>query len=156
MGDDFNLEAGNVIKRFEKLKRNHAELQRSSAKEIAFLKEEADKAIKEKDLTLKKMKQLQNAVTKPLIEQVVVRENQIKSLKSQVEQVQKNLKILHAVIRTPVLVEKYAKQARKLETPSRKISQDLEAFMTLKQNNFDEEKADGFIKELSNSVHQCL
>ena len=72
------------------------------------------------------------------------------------EQIQKNLKILHAVIRTPVLVEKYAKQARKQETPSRKISQDLEAFMTLKQNNFDEEKADGFIKELSTSVHQCL
>ena len=77
MGDDFNLEAGNVIKRFEKLKREHAKLQRSSETEIAFLKEEADKATKEKDLTLKKMKQLQNAVVKPLIEQVVDRENQI-------------------------------------------------------------------------------
>ena len=58
------------------------------------------------------MKQLQDTVVKPVIQQVAIRDEEIAKLKTQVTQLQQNLKMLHAVVRSPLLSEKYAKQVR--------------------------------------------
>ena len=58
------------------------------------------------------MKQLQDTVVRPVIQQVAIRDEEIAKLKTQVTQLQQNLKKLHAVVRSPLLSEKYAKQVR--------------------------------------------
>lgn len=44
VGDDFDLKAGDHIRRFEKLDASHKKLLKSSTKEIAQLKEDLSKA----------------------------------------------------------------------------------------------------------------
>ena len=58
------------------------------------------------------MKQLQDTVVRPVIQQVAIRDEEIAKLKTQVTQLQQSLKMLHAVVRSPLLSEKYAKQVR--------------------------------------------
>ena len=53
-------------------------------------------------------------MVRPLIEQVNVREQAIGKLKEEVKSLKKNLRILHAVARTPKLIDMYHKEERKL------------------------------------------
>ena len=52
VGDDFNLKAGDYIRRFEILEKSFTKLEKESSKEIAQLKEELSKTKQERDTTL--------------------------------------------------------------------------------------------------------
>ena len=67
----------------------------------------------ERKKTLAKMKQLQEEVVRPLIGQVVERDQTIARLKADKERLQYNLKMLHAILRSPKLCDLYNKRMRK-------------------------------------------
>ena len=60
------------------------------------------------------MHKQQEKVIKPLIQQVAMRDKQIADLQQENQKLLKNLKILNAVVRSPLLSDKFAKEDRKL------------------------------------------
>ena len=55
-------------------------------------------------------------VVPPLVQQVAIHSKENIKLKSENKQLQHNLKMLHAIIRSPKLCDLYSKQERKIMT----------------------------------------
>ena len=62
------------------------------------------------------MKEMTEKVTKPLIQQVAICQKQNNDLQEQNQALIKSLKMVHAVIRSPLLCDMYSKQDRKMMT----------------------------------------
>lgn len=61
--------------------------------------------------------------------------------------------MLHAVVRSPLLCDKYAKEDRKLMSEQQASKAKREAVAVLSQYKFNEKNADSFLKELSESIN---
>ena len=61
--------------------------------------------------------------------------------------------MLHAVVRSPLLCDKYAKEDRKLMCERQASKAKREAVRVLSQYKFDEKNADILIKDLSESIN---
>ena len=68
------------------------------------------------DQLVDKMDQLNNEVVKPLMDQVMERDSQIKELTEERDTLKTNLKMVHAILRSPKMTELYCKQVRKKMT----------------------------------------
>ena len=82
--------------------------------------------------------------------------NQIALQQSDLEKLSKSLKMLHAVVRSPLLTDKYAKEHRKRMTQLEVKSANTNAFSVLEQCNVSEANADNFIDDLVESVHEFV
>ena len=121
-----------------------------------MLKAENRKLKEDYDLTMQKMKQLTKDVVKPLIEQVTLRENALLKKDEEQKIFKKNLKMLNAVVRSPILSDLYAKRDQKIMSAKQLADQKKEAAKLLGQYNVNEQNADKFIEELYDSVRQSL
>ena len=96
-------------------------------------------------------------VVSPLIEQIKERENELTILRKTNAKQLKNLKMLHCVMRSPILTDQYQKQVRQNVTEKQMMILQKEAFDSLqKQHNLNERNQKKLIKDLSVSVDESL
>ena len=80
-----------------------------------------------------KLKQMSEKIVPPLIEQVTLRQKEIDKLTEDNKTLQKNLKMLHAIIRSPKLCDIYSKQEQRLMTQQQIAKANHEAYLKLRQ-----------------------
>ena len=115
------------------------------------------KLVKKKDKAFQKamdeLSKQQENVVRPLILQVKDREAQNQELLKEVRDLKKNLKMMHAVIRTPKLVDLFHKTERKRMTEKDIVKADQTAHLNLRKYKIDETNYEYFIDQLSSSVN---
>ena len=113
---NFKLDAFNIIENYEQLAIDHNNYVSSAEDQISQLQDQLARSKTEGEEMLEKMKKLTDTVVKPLINEVMARQQEINDIKDDKSKAQKNLKMLHAIIRSPMLSDLYAKQDRKMMT----------------------------------------
>ena len=154
--DNYQLDAGEILKNYSKFQKEYKEFKWKSKEKIYSLEAELETVKTERDETLVKMKKQVDDVVTPLIKQVMERQNEITQHKTENIKVQKDLKMLNCVIRSPVLCDLYAKQARKNLEDKQKAKLDTEAYTNLLQMNGFQKNSAIFIKQLADSVTNSL
>ena len=102
------------------------------------------------------MDMLNKKVVKPLIEQVTERDNTIKNLTDERDKLQTNLKMLHAILRSPKMTDLYSKQMRKKMTGEEIEKSNKKAYIELYRSNVNVNNADQIISQLAHSVNETL
>ena len=103
--------------------------------------------------TFQKLVQQADSVVKPLVNQCTLFQHDVVRLKQEKKTLQDNLKKLNAVLRFPVLTDKYTKKERERSQQRDQAKQEKQdAFNFLISSNYDEKNPDVFVDELSKSV----
>lgn len=109
----YNLDAYNIIAKYDALKIEFEQYEKKSRYEIDDLSTKLSKCKLERTEALENLKKLSNDVMYPLIEQMAVRDKELLVAKTDQSQLRINLKMLHAILRSPKLCDMYAKEERK-------------------------------------------
>ena len=96
------------------------------------------KLTKQKKKLFDKLMEQQESVVKPLIEQCSKREEHCQWMRDQLQEKQKSLKILYAMVRSPKMCDMLQKAERKYLTKERLKQVTENAIHTLRQYRFDQ------------------
>ena len=150
------LDAENIIERFKNLRKEHKILKKSYKDDMGMLKVKLDRVRAERDEALTKMKSQAETVTTPLIKQVMERDAEIARLKKRDIEISFNLKMLHSILRSPVLSNNYQKEVRKIMTEQQITNHQNKARQLLIDSNVSGQNENKFIQNLALTVESQL